>query len=99
MSDRTGAARKQPDQVVFIRAPRPVAEEDQYARPMGDVKDAWRAITKQLAEIMSATDSSMTGKYKLTEVAVGLKISAKGSFFGIVESAAEASIVVKIVPK
>jgi hypothetical protein len=104
VSDRAGTQRHQPDQVVFVRAARPATtpglgpEDAQFAVPIKDVKDAWRDVTKQLAEILSATDSSLTGKFKVTEFAVGVKVSGKGSLFGIVEAAAEASIVVKIIP-
>jgi hypothetical protein len=65
---------------------------------MDKVKEAWREVTKQLGEIISATDQSMLGKYKLAEVAVGIKLGAKGKLFGLAEASAEASIVVKIVP-
>lgn len=107
MSDRTSTPRSQPAQVVFIRAARPVTqgvvpndarEDDRYERPIEEVKNAWREVTKQLTEIISTTDSSMAGKFKLSEVAIGVKISSKGSLFGIVEAAAEASIIVKITP-
>jgi hypothetical protein len=92
------------DQVLFIarEAAPPVGEvklhafkENVLTRPLEEVKDDWRVVSRQVIELVEETEREVSGKkYLLDQVTVGLGFNAKGKLAFLAEAGVEASVTV-----
>lgn len=92
------------DQVLFIarEAAPPVGKVELHAfkekvltRPLEEVKDDWRVVSRQVIELVEETEREVSGKkYRLDQVTVGLGFNAKGKLAFLAEAGVEASVTV-----